>query len=366
MTQQTGGKIKIGFRQALGLMGHYFKDRVLAQVKSVWLIILYLIFFQTLVLKIGISDAFVIAIGIGLVVVGLTFFMEGLFLGLMPLSELVGIKLPQKSTLPIIVIFALVLGFLATLAEPSIQVLQTAGRSVKPWEAPLLFLILTKYSHLLVYSVGIGVGIAVALGMVRFYYNWSLKPLIYILVGSLVILTILSSFEPNMNYILGLAWDCGAVTTGPVTVPLVLALGIGVSRMVGTAESGPMGFGVVTLASLFPIMTVLLLGGFLVRSVPEPMSESDFFKRENLKKFEILFENSDKMAWYILENATLENQIAYFDGSKEKMIDYIKMLSKNESKKITVFGSDSDALGRWAISKGTEKQRYAVFGKEEG
>lgn len=362
MAQQSVGTIKVSFSQALRLVGPYIKDRLMGQIKSVWLIIVYLIFFQTVILGIRIADASIIGIGIGLVIAGLTFFMEGLFLGLMPLGELVGVKLPQKSTLPAILAFALVLGFLATLAEPAIQALQAAGSMVKPWEAPLLFLILTRYSHMLVLSVGAGVGIAVMFGMMRFYYNWSLKPFIYILVGGLVVLTIWAYFDRNMLAITGLAWDCGAITTGPVTVPLVLALGIGICRMVGSAESGTMGFGVVTLASLFPILSVLLLGVFFLGSVPEPMQEADFFKTKNRKTVGILFADRAKMVHYVFFNASIESQIAYFDGSQEKMFNYLKELSKNESKRKDVFGNDQDALKQWAISQGTEEQRHAVFG----
>ena len=124
------------------MIGPYFRDRVLEQVKAVWLIITYLLLFQTFVLGIAIYDASVIAVGIALVVVGLTFFMEGLVLGLMPLGEIVGVKLPQKQSLPGMLIFALGLGFLATLAEPAISVLKAAGSTVKAWEAPLLYLLL--------------------------------------------------------------------------------------------------------------------------------------------------------------------------------------------------------------------------------
>ncbi|NTV55708.1 MAG: DUF1538 family protein, partial [Deltaproteobacteria bacterium] len=127
-SDKTNGRISVGFHHALALLIPYVRDRLANQVKSVWLIIVYLILFQTLVLRIGVSEATVIALGIALVIAGLTLFMEGLFLGLMPLGERVGLKLPQKSTLPVVLIFALILGFLATLAEPSIQILQTTGR----------------------------------------------------------------------------------------------------------------------------------------------------------------------------------------------------------------------------------------------
>jgi hypothetical protein len=107
--------------------------------------------------------------------------------------------------------------------------------------------------------VGFSVGLAAVLGTLRFLYGWSLKPMIY---GSLVpvlALTVYSSIDPHMQTIIGLAWDCGAVTTGPVTVPLVLSLGIGIAAAAGKGDSGLSGFGIVTLASLFPITGVLLL-----------------------------------------------------------------------------------------------------------
>ncbi len=292
-SDKTNGRISVGFHHALALLIPYVRDRLANQVKSVWLIIVYLILFQTLVLRIGVSEATVIALGIALVIAGLTLFMEGLLLGLMPLGERVGLKLPQKSTLPVVLIFALILGFLATLAEPSIQILQTTGRSVKAWEAPLLYLMLTHHSQALVYAVGAGVGVAVLLGMFRFYRSWSLKPLIYCLVAGLIVFTAWAYRDPNMIHITGLAWDCGAVTTGPVTVPLVLALGIGISRMVGSQESGSMGFGLVTLASLVPVFAVFLLGAFYLPHVPGPMKEIDFFKIENREKIKPLFRTKE-------------------------------------------------------------------------
>ena len=308
--QQTSGKVKVTFSQALGMIGPYFRDRVLEQVKAVWLIITYLLLFQTFVLGIAIYDASVIAVGIALVVVGLTFFMEGLVLGLMPLGEIVGVKLPQKQSLPVMLIFALGLGFLATLAEPAISVLKAAGSTVKAWEAPLLYLLLNKASGVLVNSVGTGVGIAVMFGMMRFKYGWSLKPFIYLLVGCLTAATAAACFlSENFLHLAGLAWDCGAVTTGPVTVPLVLALGIGISRMLGDSDDGASGFGVVTLASLFPIITVLLLGSYFIGSVPEPDSQpARFFSHE---KTSYLFETESEKLAYMVSNTDEATQNAY-------------------------------------------------------
>jgi hypothetical protein len=115
--------------------------------------------------------------------------------------------------------------------------------------------------------VGAGVGIAAILGTVRFIYGWSLKPLIYISVIPLGLLSAFFWLTPELRSILGLAWDCGAVTTGPVTVPLVLAIGIGIANSAGKGNSSLSGFGVVTLASLFPIMAVLLLTLFVYSAI---------------------------------------------------------------------------------------------------
>ncbi len=256
------GKVKLGVKKTLNIITPYFVKKVMEQVKSVWFIIFYLILFQVLVLNLPIVYSLTISAGVGLVIFGLTFFMEGLELGLMPFGEIIGAVLPRKSKLPVIMIFSVLLGVGATLAEPAIFVLKAAGAGVKPDEAPLLYSLLNDFSNQLVACVGLGVGIAVLLGVMRFLYGWSLKVLIIPLVLVLTGLTVWSHFNEFLVPIMGLAWDCGAVTTGPVTVPLVLALGIGVCRIVSSGSSEGGGFGVVTLASLFPIIAVFLLGIF--------------------------------------------------------------------------------------------------------
>jgi hypothetical protein len=115
--------------------------------------------------------------------------------------------------------------------------------------------------------VGGGVGLAAILGTIRFVRGWSLKPMIYAALFPVVLLTIYAWLDPNLRSILGLAWDCGAVTTGPVTVPLVLSLGIGIANAAGKGGSSLSGFGVVTMASLFPILSVLLLALFVSFSI---------------------------------------------------------------------------------------------------
>ena len=252
----------IKWTDAVEMIWLYAKKRFTTQVKAVSFIVLYLLIFQTTILNLPIIDLTKIIGGIFLVTLGLTFFMEGLVLGIMPIGESLGVKLPGKVALFGILMFAFILGIGATLAEPAIGILRAMGMGVEQDRAPLLYFILNHKPTELIMSVGLGVGLAVVLGVLRFLYNWSLKPLIYPLVLICLGLSTYSLFDQDFAHILGLAWDCGAVTTGPVTVPLVIALGLGISRVVTghTEEGTSSGFGVVTLASLLPIISVLILG----------------------------------------------------------------------------------------------------------
>jgi hypothetical protein len=262
-------KLQLSLKQKLSILLSFAKDKVIEQIQCVWFIIMYLVVFQILVLGLPIVYSLMIAVGILIVIVGLAFFMEGLRLGLMPLGETLGSTLPRKKILgipclPTSLAFGFVLGAFATFAEPAIGVLRAAGSGVDPTAAPLLWTILNTGAGMLVNCVGVGVGIAVLLGVLRFYKGWSLKPFIYIGVIVLSCLTFYMQFsDDRLTHVLGLAWDCGAVTTGPVTVPLVLALGIGVCRIVSTGGSSNTGFGVVTLASLFPILAVMCYALYL-------------------------------------------------------------------------------------------------------
>lgn len=258
--EQNG--VRLGLRGTLAILWPYVYENLSEQIRSVWFIVAYLAFFQIIVLGLPIVYSAMIGLGIAVVAVGLMFFMEGLRLGLMPLGETIGAVLPRNASLPLILLFAFVLGIGATFAEPAIAVLRQAGAGVSPFAAPLLYSLLNDFSGELIAAVGVGVGFAVLLGVLRFFYGLSMKRLIIPGVLVLVGLTVYAHGNDVLQPILGLAWDCGAVTTGPVTVPLVLALGIGVCRIVGDADSSNAGFGIVTLASLLPVLAVLALGFF--------------------------------------------------------------------------------------------------------
>ena len=262
-------KIKMGGGEVIKLLQPYISTRFMDQARAVVPLAAYLGLFQYIVLQTPVIDASIIAGGLLAVMVGLMMFMEGLKLGLMPFGEVIGNNLPRKLHLGGVLFIAFLLGIGVTFAEPAIGALQVAGSIVDPQKAPYLFTLLNDRAGTTVLLVGLGVGLAAVLGTVRFLRGWSLKPLIFISLTPTLILSIIAFFDPELTKIVGLAWDCGAVTTGPVTVPLVLALGIGVASAAGKgADSSLSGFGIVTLASVFPILGVLLLSFYTAYTVP--------------------------------------------------------------------------------------------------
>jgi hypothetical protein len=257
------GRVNLRGIDVYRLLGPYVQVRFWAQCRAVVPLAIYFALFQLVVLRQPLSDEVAILSGLLEVILGLMFFMEGLKLGLMPFAEVIGNRLPQRRRLPVVLGVVFVLGIGATFAEPAIGALQAAGSIVDVARAPYLHTLLNGWSDALVLVVGVGVGIAAVIGTMRFLYGWSLKPLIYLVLAPTLGLTIYMMGDAELSSILGLAWDCGAVTTGPITVPLVLALGIGISAAAGKSQSSLSGFGIVTLASLLPVLAVMLLALYL-------------------------------------------------------------------------------------------------------
>ena len=260
---QKPGRIALSFSQAIELLAPYCGIRIIEQLKAVAPLAAYLMLFQLLVLRHPVDSALTLCFGLIAVVIGLAVFMEGLSTGLMPFGNIIGDNLPKKASMFVVLVIIGILGVGVTFAEPAIGALQAFGSSVDVMKAPYLYELLNNWALPLVLMVGAGVGIAAILGTVRFVRGWSLKPMIYFAIFPVFLLTIYAWFDPNLRSVLGLAWDCGAVTTGPVTVPLVLSLGIGIANAAGKGGSSLSGFGVVTMASLFPILAVLILAIFV-------------------------------------------------------------------------------------------------------
>lgn len=239
------------------LLTPYVSIRLSEQLRAVVPLALMLIGFQALALRTSPDEATAIGLGVSAVVLGLMFFIEGVKLGLMPFAENIGFLMPSRSSTLAILGFGGLLGVAATVAEPAIGALQAAGSSVSAEHAALLKSLLGANVGWLVLAVAGSVGVAVIVGLLRSMFGWRLKVIILMVVPVCLALTLYAAGVPGLDKALALAWDCGAITTGPVTVPLVLAVGIGLAASTGRGENPLSGFGIVTLASIFPVIGVL-------------------------------------------------------------------------------------------------------------
>ena len=247
-------------KRAAQLWLAYVGRRLYEQFTAVGLISSYLVAFHWLVL--GKPPNATILLALIAVVVGISLFMEGFLIGIMPLGELLGKGLPTQFSLHGSLFTCFCLGFACTLAEPAMGALELAGGMVSVKEAPYLWLLLNEWNFVLVASIGLGVGVAALVGVLRLLKKWSIKPVILASCSTVLFFTLLSVWA-GLPELVGLAWDTGAVTTGAVTVPIVLGLGLGIistTRKEGEAENALDGFGIVTLASLYPVVFVIVIG----------------------------------------------------------------------------------------------------------
>lgn len=185
-------------------------------------------------------------IGVVMVISGMFLFLQGVKIGLLPMGEAIGAELPKRGSMLFLLFFAFVLGFMVTLAEPDVWVLVGYVDSVSEG-------LVNRY--ILVASVALGVGIFVTLAMLRIVLN---VPIAYLLAGGYILILVLSFFTPA-DFV-PISFDAGGVTTGPVTVPFILALGLGVTAVLGGRSSIHDGFGLIGLASIGPVLGVMVLG----------------------------------------------------------------------------------------------------------
>ncbi|WP_047985744.1 DUF1538 domain-containing protein [Ornithinibacillus californiensis] len=185
-------------------------------------------------------------LGALMVGVGLILFLLGVSVGLQPVGELIGSALSKTKKVWMIVLFGVILGIVVTVAEPDVRVLATQVDSVSGGEIPQSILIL---------SVALGVGLFVGLAMLRIILNINI---IYLLIAGYTVIFLLAAFTPAT--FVPISFDSGGVTTGPLTVPFILSLGVGVATVIRGKSSSSDGFGLVALASIGPIISVLLLG----------------------------------------------------------------------------------------------------------
>ncbi len=178
-----------------------------------------------------------------LLIAGMGFFTLGAEMSMIPLGEGIGVQLSKARRIAVPLLTCLVVGILITIAEPDLQVLATQIPGI-----PNLILIL---------SVAVGVGLFLVIAMLRILFRIRLT---WLLFAFYLLVFALAYFSPN-DFIPA-AFDSGGVTTGPMTVPFIMALGIGMASIRSDKHSGDDSFGLVALCSIGPILSVLLLGLF--------------------------------------------------------------------------------------------------------
>ena len=182
-------------------------------------------------------------IGAVMIVAGMGLFSLGAEVAMMPIGSKIGTALTKTKNLPLILGVSFLLGFAITVAEPDLQVLAQTVPHIK--------------SSVLLVTVGVGVGFFMTVCMLRILTGASLR---WLLIGCYVLIFALAAFT-DRNY-LSIAFDSGGVTTGPMTVPFILAMGLGVSMIRSDRAAEADSFGLVALCSVGPILSVLILGFF--------------------------------------------------------------------------------------------------------
>lgn len=211
--------------------------------------------------------------GSALLILGISLFTLGAEISMTPMGEYVGAQMTRSKKIWLVIVLSFIVGFMITMSEPDLQILATYVPSINP-------------SILLILSVSAGVGIFLIIAMLRILFRINLK---WLLLGFYIIAFTLASFvRPDFWAV---AFDSGGVTTGPMTVPFVMALGVGVASIRSDDQGSSDSFGLVSLCSVGPIVAVLILG--LIYN-PESSSAEIF----NI----IQMENSRELGWNYIAN----------------------------------------------------------------
>jgi hypothetical protein len=230
---------------------------ILGSIRDISPVVLVIAFFQIVVLRQPAGELLGLFEGVLLVLVGLTLFVYGLELALFPVGEALAYELARKGSFMLLLVFAFLLGFGTTLAEPALTAVATeaartaaGGGTIPDTDAAR-----TGYALGLRVTIALAVGVALILGVTRIVLAWSLPVLV--IAGYALVLAMSFAAPPET---LGIAYDSGGVTTSVITVPLVTALGIGLASSIAGRNPMTDGFGMLILVLIMPMIFVLAYG----------------------------------------------------------------------------------------------------------
>lgn len=209
-------------------------------------LLIFFAFFQIFMLKLPMQRVLQIGLGFILTFFGLSFFLQGVHVGFMPVGKIMGATMGSWENKWLLIPIGFVIGFAATFAEPAVSIMteevdQETGGYIS--------------RKMMLYTLSTGVGVSIALSMLRILTDWSLW--FFIIPGYL--LAFILVFFSTRTFI-GIAFDSGGVATGPMTVTFIVSVAVGISTAIEGSDPLTDGFGMIALVALTPIIAVLILG----------------------------------------------------------------------------------------------------------
>lgn len=223
-----------------------FSDVLIEVILALTPLLGVFIIFQIFFVRMERSKLYQTLVGILFTVLGLALFLQGVHIGFLPMGEEIGLTIGALSYNWILIPIGFVLGFVTTIAEPAVRVLNYEVEKVSSGSIK---------GKILLYTLSIGVGLFVAIAMLRILYG---IPLMYILVPGYILAFILTKFSSKT--FISIAFDSGGVATGPMTATFILAIAVGTASELEGRNPLIEGFGLVSLVALAPVLAVLVLG----------------------------------------------------------------------------------------------------------
>nr|WP_294681053.1 DUF1538 domain-containing protein [uncultured Anaerotignum sp.] len=219
------------------------KEKIMESLASVLPLTAIVLFLSITLLPLSSGALVLFLFGAGLLIIGMGFFTMGADMSMMPMGEGIGMEMSRAKNVIMPLAVCLILGMLITVAEPDLQVLAQQVPAIP--------------NKILIFSVAAGVGLFLMIAQVRIFFHIPLAKMLWVFYPIVFILAYLApdSFIP-------VSFDSGGVTTGPVTVPFIMAMGIGLATLRSDKKSREDSFGLIALCSIGPILAVLLLGIF--------------------------------------------------------------------------------------------------------
>lgn len=224
-------------------MNPKLKEKTLESLSAVLPITGIVLMISIFLVPVDLGSAVMFVVGAVMLIFGMGFFQLGAEMSMTPIGEGIGVQISKTRGIVMVLLIGFIMGVIITISEPDLQVLAQQVPSVP--------------NRVLILTVALGVGLFLALAIVRIMFQMNLSKMLIVLY---LILIGASLFAPED--FLAVAFDSGGVTTGPMTVPFIMAMGVGLASVRNDKNSASDSFGLVALSSVGPILAVLILGCF--------------------------------------------------------------------------------------------------------